>query len=118
MEPVPTVPAVTRLATFALALALALALGGCDCDHRPTARMRSDCHFERARAALQARDLEAARAVLGDVADPVERDLLRVRLATDDPRHGADLCREVTTDAARDSCRQVLGRPHLTGPRR
>lgn len=80
-------------------------LFGCDlCD--------ADCHFLRAQATF-GKDDAATLAEIAAVEDPVERDMLRLRLATLDPTRGGFLCRDVSTDYGRARCEQVVGRPHL-----
>ena len=79
----------------------------CTCD--------ADCRFDRALAALGRGDEAAMRAEIDTLSDPVQRDLLRLRVATTEPARAGQLCAEVTTDFAREKCQQVLGRPHLQG---
>ncbi len=79
----------------------------CTCD--------ADCRFEKALAALHAGDRAGMRAEIEAVSDPLQRDLLRLRVATAEPAKAGVLCTEVTTDFAREKCQQVLGRPHLHG---
>lgn len=85
-------------------------LGGLDygqCD--------ADCHFERAQLALDNPDPAVLAAAIAAAGEPIEQDLLRVRLAAIRPALGPKLCAEVTTPAAREKCQQVVGRPHLQG---
>ena len=45
---------------------------------------------------------------------PVEtQDLLLLTLAIRNPAEAGKFCKKVTTDAANEKCRQVIGRPHL-----
>lgn len=90
----------------ALVLGLA-ACGGPQCD--------ADCHFERAKLAVENPDPALLDAAINASGDALARDLLRVRLATIHPHLGARLCADVTTIAAREKCQQVIGRPHLQG---
>ena len=41
------------------------------------------------------------------------QDLLLLTLAIRNPSSAGQFCKQVHTDAARDKCRQVIGRPHL-----
>ncbi|MBM4390333.1 MAG: hypothetical protein FJ090_04355 [Deltaproteobacteria bacterium] len=79
----------------------------CTCD--------ADCRFDKALAALRSGDEAAMRAEIEAVSDPLQRDLVRLRVATVEPARAGKLCTEVTTDFAREKCQQVLGRPHLQG---
>ncbi len=79
----------------------------CTCD--------ADCRFERALAALAAGNEAGMHEEIAKITDPLEQDLVRLRVATADPAGAATLCNDVTTDFARQKCQQVLGRPHLQG---
>ena len=47
-------------------------------------------------------------------AEPVgTQDLLLLTLAIRNPSSAGQFCKRVHTDAAKDKCRQVIGRPHL-----
>jgi hypothetical protein len=46
-----------------------------------------------------------------------DRDLLLLRLAVQQPRYSTILCRRVQSQNAKEKCKQVIGRPHLTTPR-
>jgi len=74
---------------------------------------RDDGPFDRASAALRQGDMATVDKEIAAVADPVEKDLLRVRLAAVDPQRAAALCAATTTEYAKAKCHQVLGRPHL-----
>lgn len=50
---------------------------------------------------------------LAAIDDAQSRDLLLLRLAITAPAQGPFLCTRVSTDGAREKCRQVIGRPHL-----
>lgn len=79
----------------------------CTCD--------ADCRFERALQALAAGDEVGMRAEIEAVKDPLQQDLLRLRVATAEPSRAGALCAEVSTPFAQEKCQQVLGRPHLQG---
>lgn len=81
------------------------------CTAQPTAESRYDA----AHAAVLADDEAGVRALIDAIGDPTERDMVRIRLATDFPRRAADLCAETTLPFAVQRCQQVLGRPHLRG---
>jgi len=49
--------------------------------------------------------------------DQGTRDLLLLRLAVQQPRYSPQLCQRVETENAKEKCKQVIGRPHLTTPR-
>ena len=49
--------------------------------------------------------------------EETERDLLLLRLAVQEPRHSTILCKKVKSQNAKEKCKQVIGRPHLTIPR-
>ena len=49
--------------------------------------------------------------------EPMERDLLLLRLAVQQPRYSITLCQKVQSTNAKEKCKQVIGRPHLTIPR-
>ena len=85
---------------------LALLLGCDPCD--------ADCRFMRARATF-GKDDAATLAEIAAVDDPVERDMVRLRLAAIDPTRGGFLCRDASTDYGKARCEQVVGRPHLGG---
>ncbi len=72
----------------------------------------ADCRFERAKLTLST-DKAATLAELRAVADPVERDMVAMRLAQVDPTQAGYLCAEVTTAYGLTRCEQVVGRPHL-----
>lgn len=87
-----------------------------DCDGVEDATAREDCRL--GFAAALADDREALEAAIETIEDPTSRDLLRLRLAVQDPARAGWLCEGVVTEAAQTRCRQVLGRPHLqTGVR-
>lgn len=69
--------------------------------------------FERASAAMAKGDMKAVDAEIAALSTPYERDILRLRLATHDPKHGAHLCEGVTSPSEAAKCTQVVGRPHL-----
>ena len=83
-----------------------------DCAAVEDAVARENCWFERAAAAFPV-SAEAFAAELGQLERAESRDLVRLRLAIQDPVSAAGLCAEVETEAASEKCRQVLGRPHL-----
>ena len=54
---------------------------------------------------------------LQTVDDLVSKDLLLLQLAVQQPRHSTELCKRVQSSGAKEKCKQVIGRPHLTIPR-
>jgi hypothetical protein len=83
-----------------------------DCTKAHDAVARENCLFEAASAAWK-RGVPAFRKSVKAIPSPESRDLVRLRIAIDDPAGAAQLCAEVETEPAREKCRQVLGRPHL-----
>jgi len=49
--------------------------------------------------------------------DNIEKDLLLLRLAIQQPSYSTALCRRVISNNAKEKCKQVIGRPHLTAPK-
>ena len=50
------------------------------------------------------------------IKDPINKDLLLLKLAVQEPNFSGELCKRVQTAGAKEKCRQVIGRPHLTIP--
>jgi hypothetical protein len=78
---------------------------------------REDCRLKAIEPLFHSKDQAAFERAVASLEDPASRDLVRLRLAIDDPAHGGKLCEQVETKAAQRKCRQVLGRPHLRAPR-
>ncbi len=73
---------------------------------------REDC---RLRFALELIDRpEELRAAIAAIPEPESRDLLLLRLAVAEPTRAGAFCADAASEAAREKCRQVLGRPHLS----
>jgi hypothetical protein len=89
-------------------------LAGCAALSAPTAR--EECRF--AMVAPLAADRAAFTAALEEIADPYSRDLIRYRLAFQDPQKHSALCREVEETTLHEKCRQIIGRPHLSSTRK
>jgi len=85
-------------------------MADCEATGDPTAR--EDCRFTLAQGLLD--QPEALQAALAQVSEPDSRDLLLLRLAVAAPARSGPLCAQVQSAPARDKCRQVLGRPHLS----
>ena len=89
--------------------------GGGDCSSIDDGVQREECFFQ------EAVQLSGDRASLENyiflMEDASSQDLLRIRLAVRDPDRNQWLCDGVSTQNARDRCRQVVGRPHLRGSR-
>ena len=68
---------------------------------------RSDCQL---RFASEAEDPQP---LLDGMDSDLERDVLIVRLAEEDPRQAGRLCEQARTTSGRKKCDSVLGRPHL-----
>lgn len=107
-----------------IALVLWLACGGpatpttvADCAAIGDATERENCRYGFLRPLFEKGDLQGFEAALGTLEDPLARDLVRLRLAIDDPSRADRLCGRVETGAGREKCQQVLGRPHLRAPR-
>ena len=102
------------------AAALFLILVGCqaepqtlaDCDGLSTPTAREECRF--AMVAPLAEDRKALDEALSQITDPHSRDLIRYRLAFQDPQKHSGLCREVEEAALHEKCQQIIGRPHLS----
>lgn len=75
----------------------------------------AEARYAAAHDAVAHDDEAAARALIDAIPDATERDMVRIRLATDFPRKAADLCNDAKADFAVQRCQQVLGRPHLRG---
>lgn len=58
-------------------------------------------------------DKAGLKQAMSQIDDATSRDLILLRLAILAPTEAMGLCREVSTDGAREKCQQVLGRPHL-----
>ena len=56
-------------------------------------------------------------AQLKKISDPMERDVLLIRLAVQNPLHSSALCQKVQTMGAKEKCQKVIERPHLSTPR-
>lgn len=75
-----------------------------------------DCRYRLAEPHLS--DPAALQEDLAQIDDPLSHDLLLQRLAVNHPNHAGLLCTKMQTDAGRQKCQQVIGRPHLsTRPR-
>lgn len=88
-----------------------------DCASLGDEAARENCRLDRLRPLWQSGDRAAFDAGLAALSDPASRDLVRLRIAIDDPA-GAALCEEVETAQGREKCDRILGRPHLRAPRR
>jgi hypothetical protein len=107
--------------TLALILSFA-ALPGCEASDAPCAGERDEvarenCQFERVSTQFEAGDARWKETLQG-IDSAASRDLVRLRLAVLAPQQGPALCTEVETEAARERCKQVVGRPHLASPPR
>jgi hypothetical protein len=106
-----------------LVLALSLAtMASCSASDDPCAGERDEvarenCQFERVSAQFEAGDARWKETLQG-IGSAASRDLVRLRLAVLAPQQGPALCTEVETEAARERCKQVVGRPHLASPPR
>jgi len=104
-----------------IALLLLLACAGgtpetmVDCAALGDITAREDCRL--ALVSAQIDDPDAMRAMIKEIPAPESRDLLRIRIAVQDPARGAPLCKDAETAPAQQRCTQVLGRPHLRSPR-
>lgn len=75
---------------------------------------REDCRLGFARQLLDRPD--ELQAALDSLPDDSSRDLLLLRLAVAEPTRASGLCGRTRSEPAREKCRQVLGRPHLSTP--
>ena len=106
------------------AAAFFLMLTGCqqppqvlaDCDRITAPTPREECRYEI--VAPLAADRDALAQALAQIDDPHSRDLIRYRLAFQDPQQHSGLCREVEDPALHEKCRQIIGRPHLSSKRK
>lgn len=98
-------------ALLLLALWLVACGGETDCDRLEDPAARADC----LRPALleSAVDAPSTRAAIEAAADPVTRDLLRLKLVTADPSQSRALCPEMEGPQARRLCANIEGRSHL-----
>lgn len=88
------------------------------CSAMPDLTAREDCRLQAIEPLFHSKDKAAFERALASLEQPESRDLVRLRLAIDDPGQAGKLCESVETQAAARKCRQVLGRPHLRGTRR
>lgn len=51
---------------------------------------------------------------LAKVKDPAHRDLLLLQVIVRQPKHSQYLCHKLQTKNAKEKCRQIIGRPHLS----
>lgn len=83
-----------------------------DCDAiRESRRALRKC-LDR-KTSLQLAAIEARLGTLDTELSPVERDLLRLRLAAGAPRISESVCHAIETDEGRRLCRRLEGRPHM-----
>lgn len=73
---------------------------------------REDCRLRFALALLD--QPEELRAAIAAIPEPDSRDLLLLRLAVAEPTRAGAFCADAASEPAREKCRQVLGRPHLS----
>lgn len=107
-------------------MGLSLVLWGCaspapetieDCATLGNQQERENCRLEMLIPIFEGGNAEAFAKGLAQLKDPNARDLVRLRLAVQQPDRAGHLCGQVETQGAREKCRQVLGRPHLSAPR-
>lgn len=104
-----------------IALVLLLACAGgppetmADCAALSDITAREDCRLALVGAHID--DPDTMRAMIAEIPASESRDLLRIRVAVQDPVRGAPLCKDAETAPAQQRCTQVLGRPHLRSPR-
>ena len=60
------------------------------------------------------RDPDAFHSELTKVQDPEYQDLLMLQVAIREPKYAEYLCKKVKTKNAKEKCRQIIGRPHLS----
>ncbi len=107
----------TRLSFVALLLSLGCDSGDSTCASLRDEVERENCQFELVATLFEDGD-PAWKQQLAAVPTAASRDLVRLRLAIIEPQQGPAICAEVETDAARERCKQVVGRPHLASPPR
>lgn len=56
---------------------------------------------------------KAFEAELQKISDPVEKDIVLLQLAVQQPKYARMLCKNIQTDNAKEKCKQIIGRPHL-----
>lgn len=78
---------------------------------RESRKKRRKCFKAIAEGELQDAQLQLAR--LPEDAKPVDRDLVRLRVAAESPRLAPTLCQDVETPEAERLCNRLVGRPHL-----
>lgn len=98
-----------------------LGLGACPASGDPCAQLsgeaKANCEFDRVNSKVEAGDLTGAEALVAAMADPMARDLVRLRLAIRSPELAERWCAPVDTEPAAGQCEKILGRPHLrSGP--
>jgi hypothetical protein len=75
---------------------------------------RENCYFRIAQGLVD--DQAAMTAAVSTIPDPQSRDLLRLRLAIQDPVRLAWLCEAAEGEEGRKRCRNIVSRPHLRKP--
>jgi len=89
-------------------------LADCAVLSSPTAR--EECRYEM--VAPLADDPRVFEAALEQIEAPYSRDLIRYRLAFQDPQKYSRLCKDVEEPSLHEKCRQIIGRPHLSSTRK
>ena len=100
---------------LALLMACFSSGGGGDCSSIEDGVQREECFFQE--AVQLSGDRSSLENYIFLIEDASSQDLLRIRLAVRDPDRHQWLCDGVSTQNARDRCRQVVGRPHLRSGR-
>lgn len=106
------------------AAAFFLMLSGCsqppetlaDCAEITAPTPREECRYEMITPLSS--DRAAFTEALAEIDDPYSRDLIRYRLAFQDPQQHSGLCKDVEDPSLHEKCRQIIGRPHLSSKRK
>lgn len=85
------------------------------CDGIANDGAREDCRLAILWRLADGGDVAGIEAELAKIPDPAARDLARVRLAKTYPKLADRVCAGVEDPAFQEKCKQVTGRPHLTG---
>ena len=102
-------------ALILLLLACTPAEGMKKCDSVPGDEAREDCRLAVLWRLADAGDFASVEAEIAKIPDATARDLARVRLAKAFPKEADRVCAPVVDASFKEKCKQVTGRPHLTG---
>jgi hypothetical protein len=85
-----------------------------DCTALAAPVEREQCYFGLVQAV--AYDHQALERTVGEIPLPMSRDLIRLRMAVNDPVQLGWLCKNVEGEDAQTRCINIVRRPHLLKP--